>query len=254
MLLAISEPILGSDLFTSTVRTLDVNPQTFAGSNLQVVATLPADTRGKFNNGNCGPDGKYFVGTFEYGKEIENKGKVWVLRPNVNGSGYVPTVVIDNIGHPNGLLWRKNYWSGGWDVLFARTFINAVEEYDYNTTSGDLVGEPKQLVTLGDDDGLLDSMCGLDDGSFLVADPHNNLFRHYHSNGDLKCTINVPIEGSPFVASCAFAGDDLYITSGRNGGDTDGKSGKLYRIRGVVGGRESFTCDIQPPESSLVIV
>jgi len=178
------------------------------------------------------------------------KGKVWVLQRNNDSAGHSLSVGIDNIGHPNGMFWRKN----GTEVLFSRTFINVVEKYEYSKSAGAVLGEPSEFVQMREGEGLLDSMCGFRDGSFLVADPAHKLLRHYDANGHHKCNIDVPIEGSTFVASCAFVGDDLYITTGRNGGDTSGKAGKLYRIRGVTGGAEAQTCNVQAPQLSMVIV
>jgi len=246
-----------TDSDTSTIRTMDIDPITLKGSNLQVIVTLPSSAVGKFNNGNCDAEGRYWVGTFNYGHEELWQGKVWVLRPAADGHGYGVSVGIDHIGHPNGLFWRNN----GTELLFSRMYLNVVEKYDYSMAEGKVVGkgsilarEPASEKASDDSNAkLFDSMCGFKDGSFLVTGPHLGVLRYFGADGQHKCDIKMPIAPATFVASCAFVGDDLYIPTGRNGGSPDGPGGWLYRIRGVAGGVEANSCDVKAPAVSLVV-
>jgi sugar lactone lactonase YvrE len=248
-----------TDSGTSTIRTMEINRETLKGSNMQVVATLPADTEGKFNNGNCDPEGRYWAGTFNYQHEESSPGKLWVLQPDEDGHGYRAEVGLDNIGHPNGMFWRKN----GTEVLVPRSYLNEIERYAYSA-DGRIVSKPSVLArnpasgSASDDPHakLFDSMCGFEDGSFLVTGPHYGVLRYFDAGGDHLCDIQVPnIAPSTFVASCAFVGDDLYIPTGSNNcdGERGGPAGWLYRIRGVAGGVQASTCDVHAP-STLVVV
>jgi len=196
------------------------------------------------------------VGTFEYGHEENFDGKLWVLRPDADG--YRAEVGIDNIGHPNGMFWRKN----GTEVLVPRSYINKVLSYDYSLAEGrvrsalpHVIAENPASEKASDDPHakFFDSMCGFEDGSFLVTGPHYGVLRYFDADGQHKCNIQLPIAPSTFVASCAFVGDDLYIPTGRNGGDA-GPAGWLYRIRGVAGGVQANTCDVHPPTSQASVV
>lgn len=236
LVLAISIP--SGTGFVSSVRTLDVDPNTFSGSNLQTVVDIPLDTKGKFNNGNCDPSGRLWVGTFDYGFEAELQGKVWVIERQ-NASLHL-RVGIDGIGHPNGLVWNPE----GTELLFSRTYANEVLRYQYSLVDG-TVASPDQVIVGDSGVDLFDSMCGFTDGSFIVTEPGFWRLKHYNSDGSLKCVQNLPGQSvSKFVASCAFAGGDLYVPTGRNGGDDAGPDGWVFRVRGVDGGLVSHACDI----------
>merc|ERR1712217_759476 len=99
---------------------------------------------------------------------------------------------------------------------------NIIQQYQYSLEAGKVVGPPTDFVTAADGEMLFDSMCGFSDGSFLISDPDHKMLRYYGADGAAKCTIDIPIAGSTFVASCAFVDRDLYVTTGRNGGDTSG--------------------------------
>merc|ERR1712151_173321 len=58
VVLAISEPHGGG--YTSSFQTMDIDAGTLQGTNLVHLATLPLDTKGKFNNGNCDPAGRFW--------------------------------------------------------------------------------------------------------------------------------------------------------------------------------------------------
>jgi len=208
-----------TDSWNSGFYSMDVDPQTFKGSNLALLASLPAGSPGKFNNGNSDPMGRYWAGTY-----CPDGGScsVWVLDRSANG--YSVRKGISDIQHPNGLVWNE----AGTQLLFSNTGMNAVFKYSYSLTDG-TASNATRFIQGGA--GLLDSMCGLADGSLVIANPGSSQLQRYGADGEVSCTIRVP---SNFVASCAFAPNgDLYIPTGRNGGSATGPAGWLFMTTGL---------------------
>lgn len=226
------------DGYTSTVETMEVDPISFKGGALQKVADIPRETKGKFNNGNCDPHGRLWLGTFDYGKESEHQGKVWVVENTEDGVNV--RIGFDQLGHPNGLVWNND----GTELLFSRTFSNKVFRYKYSVADG-TASDPVEVVAGDSKNDLFDSICGFSDGSFLVTEPGFSKLKHYSADGSLKCSQQLPgWSDGKFVASCAFGSGDLYVPTGRNGGDSSGPYGWLYRVKNVAGGIVSHVCDI----------
>jgi sugar lactone lactonase YvrE len=223
--------------FVSSFETLDVDASTLKGSNLQQIASLPGDTKGKFNNGKCDPEGRLWVGTFDYGKEAERAAKVWVLKPGDNGPEL--SVAVDGLSHPNGYIF-----TGTGKLLLSETYDNVVYEFDYSPESTSL-GIPEVLVQGKAGEELIDSICGLADGSFFATnpDPIGKLVR-YSAAGETLCETTVDVPNSHFVASCAFVGEDMYVPTGRNGGSDSGPDGWLYRFGGMGEGEVVTPCDV----------
>merc|ERR1719316_913960 len=187
--------------YSSAFYSMDVDAQTFKGSNLEMLASLPAGSPGKFNNGNCDPQGRYWAGTY---CPSGGSCSVWVLERS--GNGYNVRKGISDIQHPNGLIWNK----AGTELLFSNTGANAVFKYPYSLKDG-TISEGTRFIQGGG--ALLDSMCGLEDGSLIITNPGSSQLQRFSPEGEEQCTI--PVE-SNFVASCAFhPNGDLYIPTGR---------------------------------------
>jgi len=210
----------------SSFNALDVDPETFVGSNLVELASLPAGSPGKFNNGNCDPAGRYWAG--------QNGGSsVWVLERS--GDSYNVRKGIDNVWHANGLVWSKD----GTQLLFSDTGRNQVVKYDYSVETGMATNG---MTFIQGSSGLLDSMCGLEDGSLVIAEPHSSQLQRFSPDGQLSCSISVP---SDFVAACAFTpSGDLYIPTGRNGSPATGPAGWLFKTSGLGPGLQPTPCDV----------
>lgn len=237
VVIAISRP--QSNGMTSTFEAMDIDNSTLAGSTLRVLATLPTDTKGKFNNGNCDTEGRLWAGTFEYGKESDLQGKVWILERK--GKEYDVKVGIDGVAHPNGLIFSPD----GSQLLFSDTFHNVV--YRYKLSAGKIDGAGEKLVEGKQGEALIDSMCGLTDGSFYVMNPNPiGKISYYSADGSLNCDGHVSAPNSHFMASCAFAPNagEMYVPTGRNGGGSSGPDGWLYRFSNVHGGMAPTPCDI----------
>jgi sugar lactone lactonase YvrE len=216
--------------FDSAFYSMDVDPHTFQGSNLVKLAALPAGSPGKFNNGNCDPIGRYWAGTY-----CPNGGScsVWVLERSSNG--YNVRKGISDVAHPNGLLWNMN----GTELSFSNTGMNAVFKYPYSLKTG-TISEGKRFIQGGG--ALLDSMCGLEDGSLIIANPGSSQLQRFTPAGEASCII--PVE-SDFVAACTFhPNGDLYIPTGRNGGSAAGPAGWLFKTSGLGRGIQPTACDV----------
>lgn len=228
IVLAISKA--DGDGYSSSFNAMDVDSVTFIGSNLVRLASLPSGSPGKFNNGNCDPLGRYWAGTY-----CPNGGScsVWVLESS--GGNYTVREGISGIQHPNGLVWNAE----GTQLLFSNTGMNAVFKYSYNLQDGTVDNGERFIQGAS---GLLDSMCGLADGSVVIAQPGSSQLQRYTQEGAPSCTIAVP---SNFVASCAFGPNgDMYIPTGRNGADPTGPAGWLYRTSGLGSGIDPTPCDV----------
>jgi sugar lactone lactonase YvrE len=236
LVLGISRPN-GDGSFASSFETMDVDTATLQGSNLQQIASLPGDTKGKFNNGKCDPEGRLWAGTFDYGKESEQSAKVWVLKHG--NDGLELSVAADGLSHPNGYVFTNDG-----KLLLSETFRNVVYEFEYSSESTQL-GTPKILVQGRPGEELIDSICGLADGSFFATnpDPIGKLVR-YNAAGESLCETNVDVPNSHFVASCAFVGEDMFVPSGRNGGSDSGPDGWLYRFSAMGKGEDVTPCDV----------
>jgi len=246
VVIAISRP--QSNGMVSTFETMDIDESTLVGSTLRVLATLPSDTKGKFNNGNCDIEGRFWAGTFDFGKESELQGKVWVLEGN--GGEYDAKVAIDGVAHPNGLIFSPD----GSHLLFSDTFRNTV--YRYTLSAGKIDGAAEELVVGTSGESLIDSMCGLTDGSFYVMNPNPiGKISYYNADGSLNCDGHVSAPTSHFMASCAFAPNagEMYVPTGRNGGGSSGPDGQLYRFSNVHGGIAPTPCDISDPSLTFVV-
>jgi sugar lactone lactonase YvrE len=236
VMLGISRPN-GDGSYASSFESLDVDTVTLKGSNLQHRASLPGDTKGKINNGKCDPEGRLWAGTFDYGKEQEQSAKVWVLNEH-----YDLNVAMDGLSHPNGYVFTDD--GGDRKLLLSETFRNVVYEFEYSSESTTL-GTPKVLVQGRAGEELIDSICGLADGSFFATnpDPIGKLVR-YSAAGEAMCETTVDVPNSHFVASCAFIGEDMFVPSGRNGGSESGPDGWLYRFNGMGKGEDVHVCRV----------
>merc|ERR1719183_3139707 len=117
--------------------------------------------------------------------------------------------------------------------------MNAVFKYSYSLKDG-MASNGTRFIQGGA--CLLDSMCGLEDGSLVITNPGSSQLQRFTSKGETSCTIRVQ---SNFVASCAFAPNgDLYIPTGRNGGSSTGPAGWLYKTSGLGLGIEPTPCDV----------
>jgi len=236
LVLGISRP-QGNGGFVSTFETMDVDPASLKGGNLQQIASLPGDTKGKFNNGKCDPEGRLWVGTFDYGKEEEKAAKVWVLKRGNNGPEL--NVAVDGLSHPNGYIF-----TGDGKLLLSETYHNVVYEFEYSRETAAL-GASRVLVQGRSGQDVIDSICGMADGSFFATnpDPIGKLVR-YSASGESLCETTVDVPHSHFVASCAFVGEDMYVPTGRNGGGESGPDGWLYRFGGMGRGEVATPCDV----------
>lgn len=239
VVLAVSRP-LGGGAFASTFETMDIDAKSLQGSNLQAIASLPAGTKGKFNNGRCDSQGRLWAGTFDYGKEDEQGAKVWTLQRSADGAGYAVDVALEGLSHPNGYIFSKD----GSTLLLSETYRNVVYQYALSA-DGKIAGAPRTLVEGKSGEVLIDSICGLADGTFVASnpDPIGKLV-YYSADGYPLCEMTVDVPNSHFVASCEFVGEDMYVPSGRNGGSDAGPDGWLYRFRGMGEGLEMSLCDV----------
>merc|ERR1712217_957238 len=88
--------------------------------------------------------------------------------------------------------------------LFSDTFHNVV--YRYSLSAGRIDGAAEKLVVGKPGEALIDSMCGLTDGSFYVMNPNPiGKISYYNADGSLNCDGHVSAPTSHFMASCAFS-------------------------------------------------
>jgi sugar lactone lactonase YvrE len=122
--------------------------------------------------------------------------------------------VVNGLTLPNGLGWGPD------DTTFyladSMTRVLLAAPYDRSTAT---LGELRELVTLGSDDGLPDGLCVDDDGHIWLAMWGTGQVRRYDPRGRQVAVVALPVSQP---SSCAFGPDGvLYITSAAEGTSPD---------------------------------
>lgn len=210
-----------------------LNPDTVI---LSVLAAPEAHLPGnRFNDGKCGPDGRFLAGTMD-NSEKEASGALYSYSPD----GSLKTL-ITGVRISNGLAWSPDHQT----LYYIDTPTFKVMAYDYDLVSGE-IGHPRVAVStppaLGWPDGMTSDaagrlwVCMWGGAAITVWDP---------ANGKLLEKIAIPAKN---VTACAFGGDngtDLFVTSARKGLETADLTeypltGGLFRLQTDVEGMPTF--------------
>jgi len=227
-------PLIGGNLIIglkSGLATLDLST-----AKVDFVASPESGIPGnRFNDGKCGPDGRFLAGTMD-NAEVDATGSLYSLSPD----GSLKTL-LTGVRISNGLAWSPDYKT----LYFIDTPTHQVMAYDYDLRSG-LIANPRVVVTIPAEMGWPDGMTSDYDGNLWVALWGGAALTAWNpANGALVEKIAIPAKN---VTSCAFGGleqSELYVTSARKGlSDADltayPATGGLFRIQTNVIGMPTF--------------
>lgn len=197
---------------------------------VEVLATVPG-SRERFNDGKCGPDGTFIVGTMH---ESDPLGKLYAYR-----SGGAPQVVTEAVKTSNGLGWSPDYKT----MYYIDSKYKEMFAFDYG--SGLPAGRRTAFPLPAGDyspDGLTTDKEGM---IWLAWWDGACVTRWNPTTGELIARVDVPAQR---VTACCFGGPQmktLYITCARTGLD-DGTlaqfphSGGLFAVETDVEGQPSW--------------
>lgn len=189
----------------------------------------------RFNDGKCGPDGRFLAGTMDEA-EVERSGSLYSCSPD----GRVRRL-LGGLGISNGLAWSPD----GRTLFHVDTPTREIRAFDYDPATGE-VSRPRIAVTVPTELGWPDGMTADAEGRLWLAMWKGAAVTVWDpQRGTLLERIPIPARN---VTSCAFGGpdlSDLYVTSARKDlGPTDlaeyPASGGLFRLRTDVAGAPTF--------------
>ncbi len=161
----------------------------------------------RFNDGKCGPDGRFWAGTMSHADEPE-KGSLFVFDKD-----YLVTKKISKVSISNGMAWSLDHKI----FYYIDTPTYTVVAYNYDKSTGE-INEKRVVINIPKKDGSPDGMTIDSEGMLWVAHWDGwQITRWDPSNGNKLLSIPFP---AARITSCAFGGDglqDLYITSARTG-------------------------------------
>jgi sugar lactone lactonase YvrE len=180
----------------------------------------------RMNDGGCDPQGRFYCGTMAYA-ETPGAGTLYRLDPD----GSVQ-VTLYEVTISNGVQWNR----AGDTVFYADTPTARVDSFDFDPASGAFTD--RRTFTEISDGGYPDGMAIDEEDGIWVALWGGSAVHRYDSTGRLDLVIDLPVSN---VTACAFGGPDLrtlFITTSRQGLDTDDQpdAGAVFRYDASVRG------------------
>uniref|UniRef100_A0A7N4PWB6 Regucalcin n=1 Tax=Sarcophilus harrisii TaxID=9305 RepID=A0A7N4PWB6_SARHA len=184
----------------------------------------------RFNDGKVDPAGRYFAGTMA--EEIapavleRYQGSLYALFPNGIAEKY-----FDNVDISNGLDWSLDHKV----FYYIDSLSYSVDAFDYDLHTGKIANR-RSVYKMEKEEHIPDGMCIDTEGKLWVACYNGGrVIRLDPETGKRLQTVKLPVEKT---TSCCFGGKDyseLYVTSARDGLDTDELSrqpdtGKIFKV------------------------
>ena len=195
----------------------------------------PGLPNNRFNDGKCGPDGRFLAGTMDM-KEKDPSGALYSLSPD----GSLKTLKAD-VRISNGLTWSPDFKT----LYYIDTPTREIVAYEYDLVSGE-IANPRVVVKVPEEFGWPDGMTSDMDGRLWVAMWGGAALTVWDAEkARLLEKIDFPAKN---ITSCAFGGSQqnaLYVTSARIGLDAANlaafpSSGGLFRLATNVQGMPTF--------------
>ena len=199
---------------------------------LEMVADL--SHRGiRMNDGKCAPDGSFWAGTMADDR-TPGAAALYRLRPDGTAE-----VMLDDLTISNGLAWSAD----GGQLYFIDTPTRRVDVFDIDPGTQRL-SRRRPVVAMEPGVGNPDGMTIDHDGCLWVAMAGGWAVHRYRPDGRLDAVVDVPVRQ---VTSCCFGGprgDELYITTGRQGLEAGERSlaGSVFCCRPGVSGPAAVAC------------
>lgn len=182
----------------------------------------------RFNDGKCGPDGRFWAGTMSHTDEPE-KGSFYLLDKDLSVTKKIGSVSISN-----GLAWSLDHRL----FYYIDTPTFTVAAFDFDKVSAEIKNK-KIAIRIPEDEGSPDGMTIDNEGMLWIAHWDGwQITRWNPLTGEKLLSIPLPVAR---VTSCCFGGEnfqDLYITSAKTG-LTAGQlyeqplAGSLFIIRNI---------------------
>ena len=182
----------------------------------------------RFNDGKCGPDGRFWAGTMSHTDEPA-KGSFYMF-----DTDHSVTKKINHVSISNGLAWSADHKT----FYYIDTPTFTVVAYDYDKTAGE-ISRKRVIISIAKEDGSPDGMTIDSDGMLWIAHWDGWQITRWDPNTGMKLfSFRMP---AARITSCAFGGEhfeDLYITSARVGLNEDQLArqplaGSLFVIRNI---------------------
>lgn len=173
-------------------------------SDLSEAVRLFDDPRLRTNEGNCDPQGRFYVGTMAYDR---TPGAASVYR--WDGADHRPETVIAEVSTSNGLGWSPD----GALAYYNDTPTGEVAVFDYTPDAG--LRNRRSLTSIDEEAGRPDGLCVDAEGGVWVALNKGSAVHRYAPDGTLSERIEVPVRQ---VTACTLGGDSLdrlFITTSR---------------------------------------
>lgn len=174
------------------------------GSGAETLASVEPDRpENRFNDCRVDPAGRFFGGTKVDDPDLEGRGALYRVGPDLQ-----PVVAIPDAGIANGIGWSP----AGDTLYFIDTPLGRVDAYEYEIATGEL-GARRTVASIDAEDGLPDGLTVDAEGGIWVALVNNGALRRYDPTGALEAELRMPVRNP----TCpGFGGPDLktlYVTS-----------------------------------------
>ncbi len=177
------------------------------GTLIRHNALVQTDPEMRCNDGKCGPDGNFWIGTMH--KDLKPEaGGLYRVDTRFNISLQIPKTTVSN-----GMAWSLDQTK----FYFIDSASHEVVSYRFNKSAG-TISHKKLLFKVPNSYGDPDGMCIDSEGRLWIAHWGGHCVRRWDpATGKVLERIEVP---APQVTSCCFGGenlDTLYITTARGG-------------------------------------
>ncbi|RAU83048.1 SMP-30/gluconolactonase/LRE family protein [Pontibacter arcticus] len=161
----------------------------------------------RFNDGKCGPDNRFWVGTMALDKR---EGAAVLYKMEADGS---IKQMLDNLTISNGIAWSLDAKT----MYLSDTPTQTIFAFDFNSEKGE-ISNRRKCIEIPKSEGSPDGMTLDAAGNLWIALFGGAAVACYApETGKMISKVKVP---APNVTSCAFGGpelDVLYITTGWEG-------------------------------------
>jgi sugar lactone lactonase YvrE len=182
----------------------------------------------RFNDGKCGPDGRFWAGTMSHTDEPE-KGSFYLLNKDLS-----VTKKMERVSISNGITWSPDYSI----LYYIDTPTFTVAAFDFDRFNAGITNK-RIAIRIPENNGSPDGMTIDNEGMLWIAHWDGwQVTRWDPLSGKKILSIPLPVAR---VTSCCFGGEDfqnLYITSARNGLSEDQLqkqplAGSLFVIKNI---------------------
>jgi sugar lactone lactonase YvrE len=174
------------------------------GNGAETLAEVEPDRpENRFNDCRVDPAGRFFGGTKVNDPDIEGRGALHRIGPDLS-----PAVAIADTGIANGIGWSPD----GAALYFIDSPLQRIDAYEFDPATGDL-GARRTVATIDPDDGLPDGLTVDAEGGIWVALVRTGTLRRYAPSGTLEAELRTEVRNP----TCpGFGGESLktlYLTS-----------------------------------------